>query len=56
MAEIAVAPVPELDATVAIPGSRSLTNRALVCAALQDMAQNQLDPDTAMAKYRSNRR
>ncbi len=36
MAEIAVAPVPELDATVAIPGSRSLTNRALVCAALAD--------------------
>lgn len=36
MAEIAVAPVPELDATVVIPGSRSLTNRALVCAALAD--------------------
>jgi 3-phosphoshikimate 1-carboxyvinyltransferase len=36
MAEIAVAPVPVLDATVVIPGSRSLTNRALVCAALAD--------------------
>ena len=36
MAEIAVAPVPELDATVRVPGSRSLTNRALVCAALAD--------------------
>lgn len=36
MAEIAVAPVPGVDASVVVPGSRSLTNRALVCAALAD--------------------
>ena len=33
----AVAPLAgPLDATVTVPGSKSLTNRALVCAALAD--------------------
>jgi 3-phosphoshikimate 1-carboxyvinyltransferase len=36
MGELAVAPIPPMDATVRVPGSRSLTNRALVCAALAD--------------------
>jgi 3-phosphoshikimate 1-carboxyvinyltransferase len=35
--EVAVAPIDHpLDATVTVPGSKSLTNRALVCAALAD--------------------
>jgi len=36
MDELAVAPIRPPDATVCVPGSRSLTNRALVCAALAD--------------------
>ncbi len=34
MQELAVAPIAAPDATVRIPGSKSLTNRALVCSAL----------------------
>jgi 3-phosphoshikimate 1-carboxyvinyltransferase len=36
MEEFAVEPIQPPDATVPLPGSRSLTNRALVCAALAD--------------------
>ena len=34
MQELAVATISAPDATVRVPGSKSLTNRALVCAAL----------------------
>jgi 3-phosphoshikimate 1-carboxyvinyltransferase len=36
MQELALRPIPPPDASVIVPGSRSLTNRALVCAALAD--------------------
>jgi len=36
MSEQSVAPIPVLDATVRVPGSKSYTNRALVCAALAE--------------------
>ena len=36
MEERALAPIPAPDHTVSVPGSRSVTNRALVCAALAD--------------------
>jgi 3-phosphoshikimate 1-carboxyvinyltransferase len=36
MDEVAVSPIPAPDRSVRIPGSRSLTNRALVCAALAE--------------------
>jgi len=36
MTEHCVAPIPNLDATVRVPGSKSYTNRALVCAALAE--------------------
>jgi 3-phosphoshikimate 1-carboxyvinyltransferase len=52
MQERAVAPVPEIDATVLIPGSRSMTNRALACAALADgtsQLEGWLDSDDTKA-------
>jgi 3-phosphoshikimate 1-carboxyvinyltransferase len=36
MSELSVAPIPALDASVRLPGSKSYTNRALVCAALAE--------------------
>jgi 3-phosphoshikimate 1-carboxyvinyltransferase len=36
MQELAITPIRPPDATVAVPGSRSITNRALVCAALAE--------------------
>ena len=36
MDEIALSPIPPPDSTVTVPGSRSMTNRALVCAALAE--------------------
>jgi len=36
MSELRVAPIAALDASVRVPGSKSYTNRALVCAALAE--------------------
>ena len=52
MDEVAVEPIPPTDATVKVPGSRSITNRALVCAALADgnsRLQGWLDSDDTQA-------
>ena len=52
MDEVAVSPIPPPDQTVAVPGSRSLTNRALVCAALAEgtsQLHGWLDSDDTLA-------
>jgi 3-phosphoshikimate 1-carboxyvinyltransferase len=52
MQELAIRPIPPPDATVQVPGSRSLTNRALVCASLAEgtsQLENWLDSDDTEA-------
>ena len=52
MSSLEIAPLSTLDHTVSVPGSRSVTNRALICAALAEgtsRLKGWLDSDDTVA-------